>query len=405
MRILVVNKFFWPKGGSERVMFDLLEGYEAAGHETVHFSMRSARNRESPWADHFVSEVGWEGGGFGGRLRAAARAVWSREAASAIRVLVRETRPDVAHLHNFHHQLSPSIVDALRAEGAGCVHTLHDYKVICPNYLLYTEGEVCERCRGGRYHEAVLHRCLKEAVAPSVVAALEMTVQRLRGTLLKGIRTFVSPSRFLRRKLEEFGWPVDRIRVVPNGLDPARFEPAGGPGTGFLYAGRLSREKGLPTLLRAVERVPEARLVVAGTGPSEEELRGSAGDRVEFVGHLERSELLKRIRSARAVILPSEWYENAPIAALEALACGVPVVASRIGGNPEIVRDGENGLVFEPGDSEGLAERLASLAADPALAHRLGGRGREIVEREYSLSAQVEGMLAILEEVASSGSR
>jgi glycosyltransferase involved in cell wall biosynthesis len=126
---------------------------------------------------------------------------------------------------------------------------------------------------------------------------------------------------------------------------------------------------------------------------------------VEFVGHLERSELLKRIRSARAVILPSEWYENAPIAALEALACGVPVVASRIGGNPEIVRDGENGLVFEPGDSEGLAERLASLAADPALAHRLGGRGREIVEREYSLSAQVEGMLAILEEVASSGSR
>jgi len=405
MRILVVNKFFWPKGGSERVMFDLLEGYEAAGHETVHFSMRSVHNRESPWSRHFVSEVGWERGSPAERLRAAARVIWSREARDAIRRLVREARPDVAHLHNFHHQLSPSIVDALREEGVPCVHTLHDYKVVCPNYLLFTEGAVCERCRGGRFHHAVIHRCVRDAVAPSLVAALEMTVQRVRGTLAKGIRAFVSPSRFLAGKLEEFGWPADRVRVVPNGLDPTRFTTSEAVGSGFLYAGRLSREKGLPTLLAAAERVPAAKLVVAGTGPAEDEVRRAASTRVELAGHLDRHELLARIRGARAVVLPSEWYENAPLAALEALASGVPVVASRIGGIPEMVRDGETGLLFEPGDAEGLADRLRRLDGDPDLAVRLGRRGREVVEREYSLSTQVERMLGILEEVASSGSR
>jgi glycosyltransferase involved in cell wall biosynthesis len=405
MRILVVNKFFWPKGGSERVMFDLLAGYEAAGHDTVHFSMRSSRNRESPWAHRFVSEVAWDERGPGARLRAAARVVWSREAAAALRALVREARPDVAHLHNFHHQLSPSIVDALREESVPCVHTLHDYKVICPNYLLYTEGRVCERCRGGRFHHAVLHRCVRDEVGPSLVAAIEMTVQRLRGTLRRGIRTFVSPSTFLARKLEEFGWPADRVRVVPNGVDPSRFAVADRPGSGFLYAGRLSREKGLGTLFAAVDRASGVRLAVAGEGPAEEELRRSASARIELAGHLERKELLARLRGARALVLPSEWYENAPLAALEALASGVPVVASRIGGNPEIVRDGETGLLFEPGDAEGLAERLRRLEADPQLAQRLGRRGREIVEREYSLSTQVSRMLGILEEVASSASR
>jgi glycosyltransferase involved in cell wall biosynthesis len=403
MRILVVNKFFWPKGGAERVMFDLIRGYEAAGHETVHFSMRSPLNRASPHTDAFVSTIDYDDGSVVRRVRGAGRAIWSREARDRIRALVRETRPHVAHLHNFHHQLSSSVVDALRDEGIGCVHTLHDYQVVCPNYLLYTGGAVCERCRGGRFHHAVVHRCVKN------VAALEMTVERFRGTLARGISAFVSPSRFLAGKLAEFGWPRDRVRVVPNGLDPVAFEPAAQPGSEFLYAGRLSREKGLSTLLRALESTPGAKLVIAGTGPEEGRVRQEAlergAGRVELTGHLDRTQLLARIRSARAVVLPSEWYENAPIAALEALACGVPVVASRIGGNPEIVRDGECGLLFEPGNADELAACLRRLDDDADLAHRLGRGGREIVEREYALATQVERMLGILEEVASSESR
>jgi glycosyltransferase involved in cell wall biosynthesis len=409
VRILVVNKFFWNKGGSERVLFDLAAGYEAAGHEVVHFSMRSPRNRPSPWERYFVSPVAWEGGGLS-RLRAAARAIHSREAARCIRRLVRDARPHVAHLHNFHHQLSPSIVAALRREGVPCVHTLHDYKVICPNYLLYTEGAVCERCKGGRFHAAVAHRCLQGAIAPSLVAFAEMTWHRMRRTLERGIALFVSPSRFLRDKLVEFGTAPERIRVVPNGLAPERFRPAAEPGDGFVYAGRLSREKGLGTLVRAVARTEGVRLTVCGTGPAEADVheavaRSGAADRIELCGHLERDALQARLRGARAAVLPSEWYENAPMSALEALASGVPVVASRIGGNPELVRDGRTGLLFDPGDEAGLARCLVRLRESPELAAELGRRGRAMVEAEYSLADQVSAMLEILQEVRPSASR
>ncbi|MFN8179472.1 MAG: glycosyltransferase [bacterium] len=408
MKILVVNKFFWDKGGAERVLFDLLRGYEAAGHEVVPFAMASARNRPTPWADHFVPEVDYEAAQGIGALRAAARAVYSREAKRRMASLLAEVRPDVCHLHNFHHQLSPSIVDALREAGVPSVHTLHDYKVVCPNYLLFTEGRPCERCAGGRFHHAVVHRCLRGAAAPSAAAWVESTFHRARGTLERGIRVFVAPSRFLAAKVVEMGFRGS-VRVVPNGLDVEAVSAAASPGAGFLYAGRLSREKGVATLVEAVGRTRGARLALAGAGPEEEVLRrvaaAKAPGRVEFLGVLPREELLARVRASRAVALPSEWYENAPMSALEALASGVPVVASAIGGLPEIVRDGESGLLFAPHAADQLASCLERLESDAALARRLGEGGRRLVEREHRLSDQVARMLDILGEVASSASR
>ena len=408
MRILVVNKFFWSKGGSERVMFDLNRGYERAGHSVVPFAMASPDNRPTPFEPYFASNVDYEGARGLGALRAATRAIYSSDAKRRIRDLVRRTRPDVAHLHNFHHQLSPSIVDALREEKVPAVHTLHDYKVICPNYLLYTENRVCERCRSGRFHHAVVHRCVRGSRAASLVAWAEMTFHRWARTLERGVARFVSPSRFLGEKLVEFGVARERVRVIPNGIDASRFETAVAPGSDFLYVGRLSREKGLPTLLKALEQVPRARLTVTGTGPEERALRQEAqrlGSRVRFTGHLSRDGLLKRVRESRAVVLPSEWYENAPIAALEALASGVPVIASEIGGLPEIVRPRETGLLVPPGDPARLADALEVLEDDGELAFRLGARGREVVEREYSLTGQVDEMLSVLQEVASFASR
>jgi glycosyltransferase involved in cell wall biosynthesis len=408
VKILVVNKFFWVKGGSERVLFELAAGYERAGHDVSHFAMRSARNLPSPWSGHFASELSWEGGTLA-RLRTAGRVIHSVEAARRIRELVRSVRPDVAHLHNFHHQLSPSIVDVLRREGIPAVHTLHDYKVICPNYLLYTEGAPCERCRGGRFYHAVLHRCVRGSRAASLVAFAEMTWHRRARTLERGIARFVSPSRFLRDKLVSFGFDERRIRVVPNGLDATTFARAERPGAGFLYAGRLSREKGVHTLLRAVGSVPGVRLTVCGTGPAEEELRAlaqrEAPGRVQFAGHLEADDLLARLRGSRALVLPSEWYENAPMAVLESLASGVPVVATDLGGTAEMVRDGVSGLLTPAGDAGALAERLDRLERSPDLAAKLGRAGRSIVESEYSLDAQVSAMLSIFREVAPSASR
>lgn len=409
MRILVANKFYWPKGGSERVMFDLSGAWERAGHEVAPFSMASAENRATPWARHFVPEVRYEDVRGLGKLGAAARSVWSRDAHRRITAMIREFRPDVAHLHNIHHQLSPSIVDALREAGVPTVHTLHDYQLVCPNYLMYTEGRPCERCLSGRFHHAVTHRCVRGSRAASAVAALEMTLHRVRRTMERGVARFVSPSRFLAGKLSRAGFPPAAIRVVPNGVRPEEFPPAERAGSGFLYAGRLSVEKGVGSLLQAVAATESLRLTVAGTGPEEPLLRELAAriapGRIDFVGHLDRPVLLEAVRASRAVVLPSEWYENAPLSALEAMASGVPVVAADLGGLPEIVRDGKTGVTFPSGDVPALAAALTRLDASPEEARRLGARGREVVEEEYSLDRQAETMLSIFREVMPSASR
>jgi glycosyltransferase involved in cell wall biosynthesis len=370
--------------------------------------MASPRNVASPWAAHFVPEVDYGSARGVGALRAAVRAIYSNDAKRRMAALIQEWRPDVCHLHNFHHQLSPSIVDALREARVPAVHTLHDYKVVCPNYLLFTEGRPCTRCAGGRFHNAIAHRCVRDGIAASAVGCVESAVHRARGTLERGIRLFVAPSRFLAAKVREMGFR-GAVRVVPNGLDVSAVPTAASPGEGFLYAGRLSHEKGVGVLVKAVARARGVRLAIAGTGPEEDALRGaaaaSAPDRIEFLGVLPREELLRRVRASRAVVLPSLWYENAPMSALEALASGVPVVASAIGGLPEIVREGESGLTAPPGDVSALADRLELLAADASLARTLGAGGRKLVERDHRLSDQVARMLAILEEVASSASR
>ncbi len=410
MRILVANKFYWPKGGAERVMFDLNRGYESAGHEVVPFSMRSSRNVATPWERHFVSEVDYtRKRSLLAKVGVAGRTIWSREAASRMRALVRESRPDVAHLHNIHHQLSPSIVDVLRQEGIPAVHTLHDYKVLCPSYLFYTEGALCERCKGGRFHEAIVHRCIQGSIGASAVAAAEMTFHRLARTLERGVRLVVAPSRFLAQKLAEFGVDGARVRVVPNGVDLESMQPAESGGDAFVFAGRLSPEKGLGVLIDALSRAPGVHLVAAGEGPMGAELRERAEravpGRVEWLGARTREDVLARVRGARALVLPSLVYENAPLAALEAAALGVPVIASRLGGIPEIVRDGETGLLVPENDPAALADAMARLSRDATLASRLGRRAREVASAEYSLGRQVDRMLAILEEVAPSRSR
>lgn len=410
MRILVVNKFYWPKGGAERVMFDLNRGYEVRGHEVVPFSMRSARNVASPWAQHFVSEIDFtKPAGPIRKIGAALRTIHSREAARSIRALVGAARPRVAHLHNFHHQLSPSIVDALREEGVPCVQTLHDYKWICPSYLLFTEGKVCERCKGGRFHEAIVHRCIHGSWAASAVAAVEMTLQRTAHTLERGIRLAVSPSRFLAGKLAEFGVEGERVRVVPNGVDLNELPATASAGSGFLFAGRLSLEKGVAHLLDAVGRARGVHLSIAGEGPLEDSLRRRAQEvapgRVEFLGALSREQVLQRMRASRALVLPSVCYENAPMSALEALGSGVPVIGTSLGGIPELVRHGLTGIVVEPADPAVLADALETLEQDPAQARRYGENARAMVAEEYALDRQVERMLAILEEVSSSALR
>jgi glycosyltransferase involved in cell wall biosynthesis len=406
MTVLLANKFHYLKGGAERYYLDLGELLARNGERVVHLSMRHPSNLPAGADDRFVREVDYRGRmGLAARIGHGLRSISNGEAAAAARGIVRVVRPDVAHLHNVYHQLSLSVVRALDAEGIPVVQTLHDYKLVCPAYLLMTESKVCERCRGGRFYEAVRHRCLLDSRAASAVGAFEAYLHKWIRTYAK-VRLFICPSEFMLEKVASFG--VDRRRLVhlPYFIPLDRYTPSPERGDYYVYAGRLSREKGIATLLEAHARLGRTRptLRVLGDGPLRESLearRAELGlEDVSFEGHQSLPRLEEIIGRARFVVVPSEWYENYPYAILEAFALARPVVGARIGGIPELVRDGETGRTAPSGDPEGLAEALASMIADPTKAEEMGRAARAWVGSQLAPEPHLSRIREIYAEVA-----
>jgi glycosyltransferase involved in cell wall biosynthesis len=401
VKVLLVNKFFYPRGGSEACLFLTSRVLERHGHRVVHFAMAHPDNLPSPQARHFVSRVDFDGpaGPLAG-LRAAGRVVYSFEARRKLDDLIREERPDIAHLHNIHHQLSPSILHALRRGRVPVVMTLHDYKVVCPAYDMFAGGRTCERCRGGRFYHCALHRCTKGSLAKSLVNTLECYLHRdiLRTQDL--VDVYISPSRFLARKVAEMGFRR-KAAVLPNGLEMETFVPAPGPGEeALVYFGRLSAEKGVRTLVSALAGT-NVRCAILGDGPMERRLReatrGRAPSGIVFRGRLSREEVVPEVRKARAVVVPSLWFENNPYNVLEAFALARPVIASNIGGLPELVTDGRTGWTFPPGDAAALRARIEDALARPDEAERRGREGRRLVERENDAETYYRGLMGIYE--------
>jgi glycosyltransferase involved in cell wall biosynthesis len=327
--------------------------------------------------------------------------VYSTEARRRLGSLLDRVRPDACHAHNIYHHLSPSILGLLHERGVPTVLTLHDLKIACPAYTMLSNGEVCERCRGGRIHNVLVHRCIKGSVALSAIAMVEAAVHAVLGSYRRVTR-FVVPSRFYAAKLVEWGLAPERFTYVPNFVDAAACEPRYAPGNAFLYFGRLAPEKGLATLVRAAA-LADVPVVLAGTGPESERLERLAtacGARVRFAGYLGGSALHEVIRDARAVVLPSEWYENAPLSVLEAYAFGKPVLGARIGGIPELIREGETGATFASGDVNDLAARLREYATLPdAEVAAQGAAARAYVAEEFSLARYRERILALYREI------
>lgn len=402
-RLLAINNYFYRRGGAESVFLDHIDLFTAAGWDVVPFAMQHPANLPSPWSGHFVSEI--EYGGAGGPLtkaRQAAKVVFSLEARRKIRDLIGLARPSVAHAHNVYHHISPSIFSALKAEGVPLVMTAHDLKIACPAYKMLSRGSVCERCQGGRIHNVLLHRCVKDSVAVSGLVLMETLVHRGLGLYRDTLDRLIAPSRFYREKLIAWGWDANRIAHIPNCIDTSAYVPATGEGDYFVYAGRLSSEKGLATLLRATA-LARQKLILAGSGPEEERLRRLAdnfGADVGFAGHLDKPALQRLIGDALALVLPSEWYENAPISLLEAYALGRPVIGARIGGIPELIAEGETGLLVESGNAAALAEAMAALAAlSPTARAGMGASGRDWVAREFSPDRYRERTLTLYEAI------
>jgi glycosyltransferase involved in cell wall biosynthesis len=398
MKVAFANNYLYLRGGSERVLFDEMALLRDRGVTAAVFSRDHPENVASEFARCFPRDLDVSGG-IGQKLRSLPKLIYAVDARRGMARFLGEFRPDVIHAHNIYGRLSTSILDAAAASRTPVVLTLHDYKLICPSYKLKNRGRVCEACRGFRFHRAVSARCHKGSALASAIYAAEAGFNHLRGSYTRRVARLIAPSRFLREKFVEFGWAARQIDVVPNFLDVEQFEPQFTPGEYFLYLGRLSAEKGVPTLIEAFHRLPApARLVIAGGGPLEASLRARWEGRrgVEFAGHISGERLAATVRGALAVIVPSEWYENAPMAVLEAMAWGKPVIGAAIGGIPEMVDDGVTGFLFEAGNADDLERKLARMRAlSPREVAEMGQAGRGAVAAERSAARHYEQLMSV----------
>lgn len=402
-----VTSYYYRRGGAEAVMLDQNELLASRGWEIVPFAMHYPENLESEYDGYFVEEID-----FASdypplqKARKAVKSVYSLEARRAIGRLVDDTRPDVVHAHNVYHHLTPAIFGAVQARSVPVVMTVHDLKIGCPSKLMLAPDGVCERCKGGRTWNAVVQKCHKDSRLLSGIVALETSLHRLLGSYSRNVDRFVLPSRFHRDKLVEWGLPAERARYLPNAIDVSSLMPDYRPGDRFVFVGRLSPEKGLDTFVRAVAAAGVPATLV-GTGPQEAELGQLAlalDADVEFVGYRTGDDLFDLVRGARALVLPSECYENAPVVILEAYGVGTPVIGSDLGGIPELVVPGETGLLAAAGDVDGWAARLRLLAdrPDDELA-AMGRAGRAFVENGFTRERYLEGLLDIYAELGVGG--
>jgi glycosyltransferase involved in cell wall biosynthesis len=404
MRILLVNKFYYLRGGAERSFFETKNLLEARGHRVIPFAMRDAHNQASPFERFFVDHIDFNSDhSLPERLRIVPRVLYFRQARARLERLLRRESVDVAHLHNIAHQISPSILDSLKKFGVPVVQTLHDYKLACPTYTMLAKGHICERCYGGRYYHAVLQRCNKGSFSASLLNAVEMYVHRVLGLYRRGIDLFVAPSRFLRRKVLAAGTVTAPVLYLPNCIEADRYLPRYGGDSSCVYFGRLSPEKGVDTLIRAMQGCRNLRLLIIGEGPQRKALEELARklrlENVEFLGPRYGQDLHRVVAGSLFTVLPSHCYENCPYAILESFAMGKPVLGSDIGGIPELISPGEDGFLFPPGHVDQLRAKIQQLAAERDKTVKMGMTARQKVAARFGIDAHYDRLMDAYERI------
>lgn len=361
-RVLIVSKFYYNRGGACVCAINLASLLREKGHEVAVFSMQYDKNIDCETSSYFVSEVGFSNGGIKGKINMAKRVLGYGDIKTSFARILNDFRPDVVHFNNIHSYLSPVVVKMARDFGARTVWTIHDYKLLCPAYTCERNGEPCEICFTNKLG-VVKHRCMKNSLAASVLGYLE-AVKWNRKLLSDSTDKFICPSHFMEEKMIKGGFPntVTLFNFVdPDKLALLQSVDVNSERNYYCYIGRLSKEKGLITLLDAASALG-LPIKVAGTGPMEEELHSRYANVkcIEFVGHCDAQRVARLFAGARFSVLPSEWYENNPLSVIESLVAGTPVVGANIGGIPELIAEG-CGATFPSGDCEALKKAIQEM--------------------------------------------
>jgi glycosyltransferase involved in cell wall biosynthesis len=405
MKILVANNYYYLRGGCERVMFNDIQAMSAHGVEIVPFSAADPDNVPTPYSSYFVPGADIRATSPLGRAEAAVDAIYCRRTAEAFDKVITETKPDLVHCHNVYGRLSTSILGVAKKRGIPVVLTVHDYKVVCPSYVMLRDGKPCSACIDGGYYRCAVSRCHKGQLAASMVYSIEAYWSRLTGKY-GAVAEFLCPSNFIAGLLKQSGIDEKRVVYHPNCVEPADYAPSY-EGQYVLSVGRLSHEKGLPTFLESMlgTKIP---VRVAGTGPMEASLREMAekdGGSIVLEGHCGGARLAELYRNAAFVVVPSEWYENAPMSILESFAYGKPVIGTRIGGIPELITEGEHGYLVDPGAKDQLREAIYKLWNHRDAQRTMGRNARRLVETKFAQSSRTTSLLNIYNSLRGTGNQ
>ena len=404
MKILLVHKFHHVTGGAEVFFFETSRILESTGHSVAHFSTVDGRNLPSPFSMYFASPPVFRSGSVFQRFASIKRIVYSHEAKNKIRKLIADFKPDIVHVFAIFTHLTPSVLYACREAGVPVVFSCNDYKHICPNYKMFHHGRICDDCKNGKFHNAIRNKCCHESITYSVASCIESVVHHSFDMLRKNVHTFLFASNFMAKKTEQF-WGKDTFRwkKLLNPFDSTRFPICSEYGDYLLFFGRFVDEKGVDILLRAMQLVPEARLIAVGDGPQNDKLLALAGrlglNNVEFMGPLWGEDLDTMIKRARFVVIPSIWHENFPYVIVQSFAIGKAVIGTDRGGIPELITDSHNGFIYPAHDQKGLAEKIRILWNDPALAVSMGINAKKFADETFNDTKFYSTLMDIYKDV------
>lgn len=377
MRIIFAHNVYQHLGGEDAVVESEVNLLRSHGHEVELYT------RENTEINTLAPMV------------VARQAMWSRRTWRELDRLIASFKPDVLHVHNTFPLISPSIYWVASRAGVPVVQTLHNFRLLCPQAMLLRDNKICEECVGKLPWRGVLHRCYRNSLAQTSVLALMLGINRGLGSYRNKVARYIALNSFCKDLFVRGGLPKERIRVKPNFVDLPT--PQVNHRSGFLFVGRLSPEKGIETLAGALERTRGLACTIVGEGSEKTSIERVHG--VNTTGWLSAEAVAERMRNAVALVMPSLWYENFPRTLVEAFACGLPVIGSRLGAIKAVIRDGETGLLFEPGNDADMAEKMEWAAAHPDDMRRMGEAARKEYEQLYTPQRNYVQLMDIYNEV------
>ena len=364
-KVLIVNKFYYNRGGAEVVAIGMKRALQSKGYDVAVFTMQHKENFVEDNC-YYAPEVSFQGG-VKNKIQFALRSLGGYKLRSTFRKTLKDFNPDVVHFHNIHSYLSPSIIEEAKNFGCRVVWTLHDCKLLCPSYGCLRENKPCELCFHDKFN-VVKYRCMKGSLAASLLAYIESKKWN-RAWIERHVDAFACPSSFIAGKMQQGGFDAKKLNVICNFVDPAKYEifklqNESEREDSYLYVGRLSQEKGVKTLLEVASKL-QYRLKVAGGGPLLDEFKEKYKDckNIEFLGLQSASQVSDLMAKAKFAVIPSECYENNPLSVIESLCAGTPVIGANIGGIPELIDNNQSGLIFTSGNKQELKEAIENAIA------------------------------------------